>query len=515
MSFLRNCFDKKNIDYIYVHRFEDALRTKRRRVTLPYWDSTLDFRMKKPEDTVLFSELLIGNGKGVVFNGPFAIWETPSDNTLLRRNIPGPRSSLINPDRLKHVFTKRYHREILVPTAAKIDDNLEYHHDAVHRWVGTPNGHMADPNLAAMDPVFFLHHCYIDYLWEKFRERQKRLGINSEKDYPKTNLTLHAPDRPMDNLEPPIRNVEGYSNRFTRRIYRYADAPSCYNRCGGGRNVFLYCDKKKNGCVSRSRQEFESERGFTKIRFIYGTQGIKRMMNTDNVLNSASSSASASPVPVSLMSPQNDSLSTQRAPSMSRTFTARIIDPRTSGNGRTRRSIDIEKTENRVKIGLDINLILKEDDKHSSSRSFVSNVRKDVAIAPIIIHSITEKAVMSFTNESLSFLKRNKKYEIKFETIGLSYFGHSDDTINFDSRVQKSESVVAISFLKPKAATQIYVRVSDMNGKICQPTCLVGRGDYQECTGALKITPDIPLMYMDPITGGQSTSPYLKFYCAQ
>jgi len=37
----------------------------------------------------------------------------------------------------------------------------------VHRWIGSNMGDATSPN----DPVFFLHHCYIDMLWEKWRKQ--------------------------------------------------------------------------------------------------------------------------------------------------------------------------------------------------------------------------------------------------------------------------------------------------------------------------------------------------------
>jgi hypothetical protein len=81
---------------------------------------------------------------------------------------------------------------------------------------------MGGLETSPQDPVFWLHHSYIDYLWEKFRERQKRLGINSEKDYPPTTDPFHQPNRVMDKLIPEKTNIEGYSNSFTRYIYQYA-----------------------------------------------------------------------------------------------------------------------------------------------------------------------------------------------------------------------------------------------------------------------------------------------------
>ncbi|CAC5419672.1 unnamed protein product [Mytilus coruscus] len=229
--------------------FENALREvdeNSRSVTLPYWDSRADFLMKNREDSILFTEIFLGNPKGVVYSGPFAFWSAPTKPvTLLRRDV-GTFGHPIHSQRLKEVFKKRYHREILNPTVPKDNyANFESHHDMVHGWVGGIDGHMGDVNLSPADPVFWLHHCFVDYLWEKFRERQTKLGINSETDYPVVPTTNpgHLPNRSMDNLIPPKTNIQGYSNSFTKRIYRYADAPTCGNKCGGAFNGFLFCDR--------------------------------------------------------------------------------------------------------------------------------------------------------------------------------------------------------------------------------------------------------------------------------
>ncbi|AZD47994.1 tyrosinase family protein [Pseudomonas chlororaphis] len=39
-------------------------------------------------------------------------------------------------------------------------------HNTVHRLIGGGEGFMADPYLAALDPIFWLHHCNVDRLWE-------------------------------------------------------------------------------------------------------------------------------------------------------------------------------------------------------------------------------------------------------------------------------------------------------------------------------------------------------------
>lgn len=46
---------------------------------LPYWDSTLDNNLPNPEDSVMFSEYLMGDADpetGDVISGPYANWTT-------------------------------------------------------------------------------------------------------------------------------------------------------------------------------------------------------------------------------------------------------------------------------------------------------------------------------------------------------------------------------------------------------------------------------------------------------
>uniref|UniRef100_A0A1I8BFI8 Tyrosinase_Cu-bd domain-containing protein n=1 Tax=Meloidogyne hapla TaxID=6305 RepID=A0A1I8BFI8_MELHA len=94
-------------------------------VCLPYWDSTLERQLPTPKDSLLFTETFIGstNSNNQVTNGPFYPWQT-----------------------------------------------LEIPHGTTHTFIG---GLMRDARYAANDPIFFNHHCFVDLIWELYRQKQQ------------------------------------------------------------------------------------------------------------------------------------------------------------------------------------------------------------------------------------------------------------------------------------------------------------------------------------------------------
>lgn len=47
---------------------------------------------------------------------------------------------------------------------------LEYTHGNVHIFVG---GDMYDPYTSGNDPLFYLHHSFVDYIWEMYRQQKQ------------------------------------------------------------------------------------------------------------------------------------------------------------------------------------------------------------------------------------------------------------------------------------------------------------------------------------------------------
>ena len=214
-------------------------------MALPYWDSSLDFDLANPVDSMIWSPEFLGNGDGFVTTGPFANWQTPSGP--LTRNIGGS-SRLISKEVIATILTRCMTAEISEPTA-EMRYNLELAHGGPHVWVG---GQMAGLNTAAHDPVFFLHHAFIDYIWEQFRRRQSMFcRVNPETDYPMA-IGQHAADRPMDGFQR-YRAIDGYMSFWTRFWFDYEQSPWCSFWRPFCSTPYLRCDMRRQRCVALPR----------------------------------------------------------------------------------------------------------------------------------------------------------------------------------------------------------------------------------------------------------------------
>nr|WP_161593692.1 tyrosinase family protein [Parerythrobacter lutipelagi] len=52
-------------------------------------------------------------------------------------------------------------------------------HDIVHGTVGGPSGHMRYTSTAALDPVFWSHHCMVDYQWHQWNDNRANSNISN------------------------------------------------------------------------------------------------------------------------------------------------------------------------------------------------------------------------------------------------------------------------------------------------------------------------------------------------
>ncbi|MFJ6700712.1 tyrosinase family protein [Streptomyces sp. NPDC091272] len=177
----------------FLLEFEQALRTVDPSVSLPYWDWTTD---NTPAASLWADDFLGGNGRKrdqQVMTGPFAhanghwqIAASVTEDRFLTRNFGGPKGRVTLPTKEDVAWATRdavYDSAPWDSTATGgFRNKLEgwatgnadkgNNHNRVHRWVGGVMLGGASPN----DPVFWLHHAFVDLLWLRWQKAHPRSG---------------------------------------------------------------------------------------------------------------------------------------------------------------------------------------------------------------------------------------------------------------------------------------------------------------------------------------------------
>jgi hypothetical protein len=144
----------------FLRRFEAELQAWDARVMLPYWNSSND----QSTGSALWANSFLGQ-----FD---AAWG-------LNRNL-GAAGSLASPGTVNTVLD--------LGTYDVFWNDLERRvHDGPHNWVG---GIMAGGH-SPRDPVFFLHHCYIDMLWAQWQLRNPGAPFVADPGQPGLGGHLH------------------------------------------------------------------------------------------------------------------------------------------------------------------------------------------------------------------------------------------------------------------------------------------------------------------------------------
>lgn len=115
---------------------------------------------------------------------------------------------------------------------------------------------MGSTGTAAYDPIFYMHHCFIDYIWEIFRQRQMVVcRVDPTEDYSDVVMTSregHEIDDAMTGMEF-YKMKDGLASWWTGGSdpwFTYDDTPIC-PYCGGSHH--LTCDHLLNRCIPDSR----------------------------------------------------------------------------------------------------------------------------------------------------------------------------------------------------------------------------------------------------------------------
>ncbi|VDI14090.1 Hypothetical predicted protein [Mytilus galloprovincialis] len=330
---------------------------------------------------------------------------------------------------------------------------------------------MAGMNTSASDPVFYLHLCFIDYVWEQFRQGQT---VDPEKDYPfdRRAPPSQAPNRIMDKLKTGKRNIEGYSNVNTDQYYRYEKSPTTCSQCSGNKYPYLRCgnlNKELCSATNRPRNKASRARRSTGDWLGYETFIEKKTVSKTGRTKRSNQK-------------KQTSFITEMDSSMQNSF---LLD----GEPDIKRWVFIP-----VKIV----------HKRPSGLLFGTKVIKNKNIADgVDVYSYNN--YMNYTDEeqqsaySHSFTSGSGADKVFVQVDGMSYNGKYVDYTIVDSRLPVSESIAIVAVKNPKLNSSIsYISAYDSHGRICRPHCHSNgsySNQYKTCSGVINLTEEKPKLY--------------------
>ncbi|VDK73249.1 unnamed protein product, partial [Cylicostephanus goldi] len=189
-------------------------------------DSTLDSRLPNPRQSVLWSdELLGGSRSGEVRDGAFKGWMLENKSRVIRRAVGASSRPMSVTSFLAFIGSSNIQQLLGSPAAQRrcpiprTWQTLELVHGSPHVFVG---GDMVLLANSANDPAFFLHHCFIDYIWETWRQAKQVKQQDRESEYPRDDSrcssAAHFARAPMLPFSPML-NIDGLSNEYTGSFY--------------------------------------------------------------------------------------------------------------------------------------------------------------------------------------------------------------------------------------------------------------------------------------------------------
>ncbi|KAI9293454.1 Di-copper centre-containing protein [Neoconidiobolus thromboides FSU 785] len=200
----------------FIREYELALQKIDPRIILPYWDWTLD--SDEPHlSPVLSSKYMGGNGNSSI---GWCIGDGPFSNFNL--NFPDPhclKRSYNNGDKIKSFATTEQFVALLnEKNFSFFSRRLELYHGGPHNGIGAYPGDFA-PMHSPNDPIFFLHHCFIDMIWWQWQQKFPESDPYDGKKYRKT---VHGKD-----MLPPFKTSaeSTFDTEHPYYCYKYPEYP--------------------------------------------------------------------------------------------------------------------------------------------------------------------------------------------------------------------------------------------------------------------------------------------------
>lgn len=247
---------------------------------IPYWDVTFDSPMSDPTKSIVWTDKYFGNGYGTVKTGIMKGLSSPI--TLVRyMNLAG---WLITKADVEMAMAKpSLHEFTEVSPCYELNKALfswECFHKGVHDWIA---GTMSPSNTTTFDPVFFTYHAYIDKIFEKFRQKLKKKGIDPSKTYPDKKIPGHEPEHKTiwvdvyPGLEQ-LTNRQCYGDELAW-LTEYSVGPVCPH-CSFSED--LYCNHTLKQCVSKERTVAQSKVETPAAQLINGIVAFTKKIDMDD-----------------------------------------------------------------------------------------------------------------------------------------------------------------------------------------------------------------------------------------
>lgn len=393
----------------------------------------------------------MGNGNGRIRSGPFTGWVTPYGP--LMRNF-GNGGTMMNWTSIRDTFSKSHLAEITYPKAEP-EANIEDHHGEPHLWVG---GHMSPQALAGYDPVFLLHHSFIDLVWELFRRIQRRRGINPMYDYP-----LNDTGPPGQKYEDPagfgtLQNRHALSDIFTSEMYTYQLPPTCSTRSPTCGSRYIRCDTStpRPKCVSASVFDTPVDQVFN-VDDLVPLRKKRHVGNEFKYINNETDFRSyLKDIEMAAnIKCQTDNINVRHANNFN-------LDGVTDPDGWSYLPVNVILKRN--------GLVGRNGTQHSAAAVY-SKCRRDSALPRSV------------------FIESN----------GMNYRGLFKEIVHIQSRtpLNVESHITYIAVRTPdKKSSDVFLSVYDSCGRVCRPYCRVQtRNKYRPCTGSLRIDSNLPKLY--------------------
>ncbi|XP_041376379.1 uncharacterized protein LOC121388905 [Gigantopelta aegis] len=511
---------------IYILMYEMALGDEVPGVCLPYWDSSLDNELEDPSQSYMFSPELMGNGNGPITTGPFAGWRRPPNTDSPNNRQPpvirnvGADGQLYSRQSIEMILSRNDHSEIIAPNSDP-DYDIEVQHGGVHLFIG---GDMEALETSPFDPIFFMHHAFVDYIWELFRVKLRdQLNIDPSTNYPMDhNIQFHGRDEVID-----IANFtcgDGYSDRLMETV-EYESSPSCSARRPSCNSPYLRCRLDEGRCIPITLQD-------TPLPVPPGPGPVNP--NPDPVI----------PDPV-VPPPRPDP------------FNPNPVDPQPNPNVPPKASdcSHIERERHNVKpcqntfclngicdidqwVYVPVKVVTTRPPGLHKYKSFPV-INGDISTANDIYHPSAYSKTKRIIEGKLG--KTPKGYtnchddgigQIFVQSQGLNYEGIYKESAIIDQRLATTMSIAYIAVKDPgqRGITRALFRAADSCGRVCHTSCRNPRtGAFEPCSGVIELDSQYPRMYSKNYGdatldvwdyGGEQRCPafnndkfFLTFYC--